>query len=520
MSKILHLTFLTSLFLIFLLPPTDPDLGWHLRCGQELWQGQGFCSQNHFTVLLENYSWPNHAWGYQAVIYPIFKFFGLYGLTVFNALLMTAAFWFLFAAIKNYTLEKMLGILATIYFGWGVFSFGLRSQLVGFFFFNLTLYLLTKLPTKSRPDKVQQRPLFEFVSRPHNTPITNKTPIHHHNKVTQRPLFQFVIPLVMLLWANTHGSVILGLILVGCSILTTVVVNLGRPYILKTLTPLALGSAAVTLINPFGFRIYEEAWRHFAGPIDLSKLIAEWVPPQPHIQQIILISGALVLAYLLFKYLTAPSSFILNSLFLILPFAFWALRARRNVPFFFAITSFSLLNALPVKEESPVKKQLAGLLATGILLYGLLIQLPQTIETNNSWQNYCQNKSLELPCDAVEFLKSQPVGNIFNRYEWGGFLIWQLPDYKIFVDGRMPAWSPEALAKGDSPVSPYTIYLETLQTRPGWQETLDQYSITYILISPNTFMDLKLQPNPSEFGWQEVYRDKIAVVYKKLSTGN
>jgi len=476
MPKLIPWIFFIALFLIFLLPPTDPDLGWQLRCGELFWRERSFCEQNQFTVLLPNYSWPNHGWGYQALIYPIYKFFGLWGLTIFNALLMTAAFYFLYAATRNHTFEKMLGILATIYFGWGVFSFGLRSQLVGFFFFNLTLWLLTK--------------------------------------IGEKPKLVFLLPLTMLVWANTHGSAILGLILLGCSILPTIVGNLDKPHILKNLMPLSLTSAGATLINPFGFRIYEEMWRHFAGPIDLSKLIAEWVPPVPLVQKIILLTGGVVFLYILLKFFTASPPLILYSLFLIPIFAFLALQARRHVPFFFAVTSFTLLNALPSKKASPTKNQLAALSAGGVLLYGLLVQLPQTIETNSSWQNFCRNQTLEYPCAAVEFLKTQgpPSGeasNTFNRYEWGGFLIWQLPEHKIFVDGRMPAWPTE------SGKSPYTIYLETLQTQPDWQETLDQYNINYILISPGTFMDLLLEPDPQKFGWQEIYRDKIAVVYKR-----
>lgn len=120
--------------------------------------------------------------------------------------------------------------------------------------------------------------------------------------------------------------------------------------------------------------------------------------------------------------------------------------------------------------------------------------------------------SVVYPCEAVDFLKKQPQkGNIFNRYEWGGFLIWQLPESKIFVDGRMPAWQTP------SGKSPYTIYLETLQTQPGWQETLESYNINWILISPNTFMDLLLAPNPENFGWEKAYRDKISVIYRRKS---
>ncbi|PIU69144.1 hypothetical protein COS81_01205 [candidate division WWE3 bacterium CG06_land_8_20_14_3_00_42_16] len=107
-------------------------------------------------------------------------------------------------------------------------------------------------------------------------------------------------------------------------------------------------------------------------------------------------------------------------------------------------------------------------------------------------------------------MKSQASGNIFNRYEWGGFLIWQLPQDKVFVDGRMPAW-PTSSGK-----SPYTIFLEILQTQPGWNESLKEYGIDWILINPGTFMDLLLKDDPPKYGWEEKYRDEISVVYRRV----
>jgi len=101
-------------------------------------------------------------------------------------------------------------------------------------------------------------------------------------------------------------------------------------------------------------------------------------------------------------------------------------------------------------------------------------------------------------------------GIIYNRYEWGGYLIWQLPDYKVFVDGRMPAW-PTPSGK-----SPYTIYLETLQNQPGWQDTLKEYNVSWLLISPGTFMDLLIGDGPEEYGYTEVKRGNQYVLYKRL----
>ena len=470
-SQFISWFFFFAILTIFFLPPTDPDLGWHLRCGQLIWQGQSFCTPNQFSVLLENYHWPNHYWLYQAMIYPVYRLAGLWGLTFLNSFLMASAIILLYSAIKNYPWEKMLALGLIIHFSWTVFNFGIRSQLMGLFFFSLLLWLLSKMETK--------------------------------------PKLMFFLPLVTLLWANSHGSTIIGLILLAFFGLKIILDKPGRLFPLAFIFLLA---SVITLLNPFGFRIYQDAWRHFTI-VKLETLIAEWVSPVPSTQRLILFSSLGVFLYL----------FLGNRLrhkflaFLVLFFALAALKARRQVPFYFSVSFYLLfLSSLTKKILTPWLKQktlresLAVLTPIPLMLFGFLVIFPQAFEFNSSWQNYCQKNSLTYPYQAVEFLKAQSEkGNLFNRYEWGGFLIWQLPEYKVFVDGRMPAWSTL------SGKSPYTIYLETLQTQPGWQETLNEYKIDWILISPGVFMDLKLRPNPGEFGWEEVYRDSISVIYKR-----
>ncbi|PIS13785.1 hypothetical protein COT65_02385 [Candidatus Shapirobacteria bacterium CG09_land_8_20_14_0_10_47_13] len=487
MKKIHPLTwlFVLALFLFFLIPPTDPDLGWHLKCGQQIWQAlstggqEGWCGENHFSVLLENYAWVNHYWLYQVGLWLIFRAAGLGGLTALNAFLMSLAFLFLYSAIKNYTWEKMVAIGLVIFFSWGIFSFGIRSQLMGFLFFNLVLWLFSQIEK-------------------------NKTAA-------------FSLPLIMLLWAQVHGgSVVLGLILLVFWGLSLIVNRTQKLWSVLVVFGLSLGA---TVLNPFGLKIYQESWRHFAG-VNLSLLIAEWVPPIPAFWWLILISAlALSFAVLFWGGIKNWPWAVLT-----LAMAVLALKARRNLVFYFSLFSFLSLSLPPAQKylagwlkQKNLRDNLAILTATAFLFFGLFIRLPETLAINSSWGNYCQNSAVIYPCRAIEFLKKQPgkgppggeAGVIFNRYEWGGFLIWQLPEYQIFVDGRMPAWlTPEGK-------SPYTIYLETLQNQPGWEETLKRYKVDWILISPGTFMDLLLAPGPEKFGWRQVYRDKIAVVYQK-----
>lgn len=450
--------FLLGSFFLLLLPPMDPDLGWQLRCGELILKGQGFCTQNQFSVLMSGYQWPNHHWLYQVLLFSIWQKFGLWGLSLFNAFLVSLIFFIFHQTIKNLHLEKKWAIILILFLTWGVFSWGIRSQLFGLFYFTLILFILLQ-------EKIK---------------------------------LKYYLPLIFLLWANTHGSVVLGLAFLFLYSLK----NLQE----KTTIFILSLSLLATLINPHGFKIFQVAWQHLSG-VRLEKLIAEWVPPNLLNWSLVFLGGFFLLS-LSHKTLWPA----------IASFTFLTLKARRNLPLFFIfffplfLNNSSLKNWLkPWLKKQVLRKSLLILTCLAFLFYGLHHQLPQTLKTNSSLNNYCQNSTLNYPCQAVNFLKTQSEkGPLFNRYEWGGFLIWQLPEYKVFVDGRMPAW-PTSSGK-----SPYTIYLETLQAQSGWQETLKQYNINWILISPETFMDLKLKPHPGEFGWQEVYRDPISVIYKKL----
>lgn len=464
--------FFFLIFIIFLLPTTDPDFGWQFRCGQEFLTKGEICAKNAFSVLL-----PNYKSAYPILVYPtilalVFERFGFWGLSVLNTLVITTTYAFLFYAIKNNNFQKMVFILASIPLSWVVFSLGLRSQLFSILFFSLTLFIISKI----RNGKAR---------------------------------FGFFLPLLFILWANTHGGIAFGFLL----ILILIVEQLAKQKWKASLQTILLliSSFLASLINPFGFRIYQEILIHLKTP--LNTLIAEWVPPSP-LHSFFLISILLLLfSSALFSLISSKKTLPLFPLLSVFIFAFFALSARRNLPFAYSSLFFLYFESTKSSFLMP-KKYIPSFLPTLLLIIGVLIvsflNLPKTLRMNTNWSTFCNESSVVYPCRAVEFLKNQkPEGNIFNTYEWGGFIIWQLPKFKVFVDGRMPAW------QHPSGKSPYTIFLEVIQASPGWEKTIQNYKINWLLISPKTFLDLELQKNPRN--WiNEVYRDKTAVVYSVL----
>jgi len=107
-----------------------------------------------------------------------------------------------------------------------------------------------------------------------------------------------------------------------------------------------------------------------------------------------------------------------------------------------------------------------------------------------------------LPVDAVEWIRAhRPEGEVFNEYNWGGYLIWRLwPDYRVFVDGRTDLYGDEFLRQ----------YLGVRLGRPGFEETLAAYDVNLILVYPDDALAAQLA---CAGGWEEVYRDEVAAIW-------
>jgi hypothetical protein len=56
------------------------------------------------------------------------------------------------------------------------------------------------------------------------------------------------------------------------------------------------------------------------------------------------------------------------------------------------------------------------------------------------------NPHNELPDKAMADLRAHPCrGQVFNEYDYGGYIVWQLPGTRVYIDGRMPSWRQGAV---------------------------------------------------------------------------
>lgn len=464
-------------FFLFLIPVQDTDFGWHLRCGQEILEQGKLCQTNHFTTLLDNYKWNSPAHLYQILIFLTFKYFGFPGLTFLYGLTAAAVFTFFMKSFGRNLILNTIVTLVGIWFAWSTLKPGIRSQILSIYFLLIFLSIV----------KLSQT----------------------------RPKLLYTLPVLMMIWSSSHSGFFLGLIASLFLFLDTLIkcfLKTSKQKYLITITILTGLNFLASLVNPYGWLIYQEVLRH--GQVALNTLIAEWVPPQAW-QIFLVISVGVWLSSLAWR----RKDFF--SILLLAFSAYLTVLARRNLPIFSVSAIYATIISLSENFDSslikkPIQKAWAMILFTALIFFAYK-KLPTVLAFDENI--YCQKSLVVLPCRGVGFMTKQKPGNIFNAYEWGGYLIWKLPQFKIFTDGRMPTWDTakeENLPQNWRGKSPYTIYIETLQNLPGWQEVLASYHSDYLMIQPGTFMDLLLKDEPREFGYENIYNDGVATIYRKI----
>jgi hypothetical protein len=113
-------------------------------------------------------------------------------------------------------------------------------------------------------------------------------------------------------------------------------------------------------------------------------------------------------------------------------------------------------------------------------------------------------KRAHLPYDSLIYVRSRHFsGNMLNDFDWGGFLIYQLPECKTFVDGRMPSWH-------DGRGNMVTLYSRLVI--PGnvsaVRDCVARFDIGWALLARRS----PLAANLRYLGWTRAYDDDTAVI--------
>jgi hypothetical protein len=116
----------------------------------------------------------------------------------------------------------------------------------------------------------------------------------------------------------------------------------------------------------------------------------------------------------------------------------------------------------------------------------------------------------EYPIEAVRWIRRhrEEVGRrLYNDYGYGGFLLWQLPGEKIFIDGRMPAWRIK-----DRRI--FQDYMALNREDSPQLDLLDRYGVDWALTQRDGALAAALKSHPA---WKSVYADAKVVIVRRQS---
>jgi hypothetical protein len=113
-----------------------------------------------------------------------------------------------------------------------------------------------------------------------------------------------------------------------------------------------------------------------------------------------------------------------------------------------------------------------------------------------------QQVGAHFPVRAVEFIRGQGLqGPMLNDYNWGGYLIWAMPEKKVFIDTRADIFDWTGVFRE------YQAWM-MLQEPPT--KVLDKYGIRFCLLQRRIPLAFVLPYLP---GWRQVYNDEVSVIF-------
>jgi hypothetical protein len=475
----------------------DTDTWWHLRAGEWILENRSVPRVDPFSYTRNGEPWQYPGWLVQIPMNLIYKGFGPGGLNLWVAGMVTLAYFFIWRSMEGGVfLKSFITVMAAATAGvyWAA-----RPYMVTFLFTAIFLWIL---------ENFRERKNQRF----------------------------WWLPILMVIWVNSHGGFAVGFILwglyLGNELLAIIRLwlmekkasagqgqdlpedlrlnirqNYGHLFKISTIGVLML--LGVTL-NPYGPGMILYPFKTVSIGA-LRDFIQEWQSPNFHEIQVQPFLWMLLLTFGMVGFSRKRLTFVDFSL--ISGFAYMGLLAGRNVALFALVAPIVLakhscatleewsnqvgikVNMLSKQSRSPFRSTLNWILFGLIMLLvafkvSLILPLKENMDSFRTF----------LPVEAVVFLrKKMPEGRLFNSYNWGAFLLWQLPEYPVFVDGRTDLYDDEIINQ----------WFQVVRAEDGWQDVLDKWDVNVVLLESQMpiggFLD--------RGGWDLLYSDDMAVIY-------
>jgi hypothetical protein len=450
----------------------DPDIWWHLRNAQYLLTHLHFPNLDMYSFTAAGSPWVSHEWLSELFYYGAFSSFGLRGIFVAFASVLAILVVAVFRLCLKEAQDPLAAAVAAIFGGLlaGV-GFTPRTQHFGWLCF-VGIYAI----------------LLRFRS------------------ARRAPLW--LIPVLFCVWVNCHGTWLIGLavytIFVCAGLIRRDIGHLAAApwsnHELKKLSVTGFASVAVLFANPFGYRLVLYPFDMiFRQKLNIGT-VEEWASvnfDDPRGRLVLLVLGAVFAMALIGgkRWRIDDALLTIFVLYCGLTHMRFLFLAGIVLPPILAPQLGRISSYDARRERRTINSVLlAGVI--GVCVFGF----PSARMLDNEVADY-------FPTGAMRYLRAHPQqGHMFNLYQWGGYLEWNLPDAPTFIDSRTDIFEYKGVLND---------YLEIVKLNHS-QEILDRYGVTYVVYPAGPALPYFLSKSPL---WERIYGDGQAVIYHRSRFG-
>ncbi len=439
------LAFTILLITYAFVPVADPDFWWHLKSGQTMLEEQGLMHTDPFTfsgdaitssresLILKGY------WLWQIISAALFNLLNFKGIILLK---LITIFIIGGATAREIYRQRINPAISALLLSSGLFLFISSYQL--------------------------ERP--QIITFACTCLLAN---ILCRFEQTQR--FTWTLPILMLFWANMHGGFIVGDILLAGFALGAVIQYRQQADVIRHILKWISFSIAISLVNPTGGLAFYASAKFYN-----TQLMANVIEYQSTFDYFS--TGGYFVAILWLLILTYTITTLVNKriywpeLFIVIFLSWFSIMHMRNIGLFVPAMLPAIGRSLnpPNQDRNQFRiPQLAQIVVILVCSCSLI------------WLSYGLGKRRTLygdvqqiyPEKSIDFIESNGLsGNMFNSYEYGGYLLWRLaPQTKIFIDGR--GLDPQVFSDYATLISATT---GQSNTQTDYLSLLDKYKIDYV----------------------------------------
>ncbi len=450
-------------------PMSAVDLAYQVRVGELMLGSLAIVREDPFTFTAFGEPWLNQQWGAGVVLALVHGVTGWGGLVVLRVMLVAAAVGLVTIGAMRWLAARKAALLALVGLVVGIASLGLRAQLFGIVLFAGVLAILAWRD--------------------------------------RRPRLVWLVPLLVLAWANLHGSFFLGPAAVAVALAADLLVR--RQVVGRLLAVLAL-SLAASCVTPYG----PSVWGYALGIAtngEVTRFITEWQRTSPLSPTGAVfyasVAGAAALAWLARgRYLLPswPALAWLAGLALLGAYAergvaWWAFGA----PIALAPPVAALLPdpGLPRPEPRLLRRLNIAIVA----VLAVTVVAVQPIWRGGDPPGGPEGVLRDAPVGLAKALArvAGPSDRAVVPQPWASWFEWSAPSVPVMVDSRVEV----------VPASAWTDYASIVGGGDESMATLGRIRASVVVVDPATQSALGLTLRTTGSGWRLAYEDADGLLF-------